>query len=162
MALVSDGVAPRLIRVHQIDTLAWAPLLAAAEAEGRRMVRRLLDEWRSAANRYDRPGESLWAWMDAQGQVVAVGGLNQEPAPGRRGTARMRRFYVHPQWRGRGLARRLVGAVLASAQGHFDRLHVNCESAESATFWSRCGFAAVEGDARYTHCRLLPQVRAAA
>jgi GNAT superfamily N-acetyltransferase len=161
VALVMDGVAPRLTRVHQIDMLAWAPLLAASEAEGRRMLRRLLDEWRSGANRYDRPGESLWAWRDVQGLVIAVGGLNVEPAPGRPGTARMRRFYVHPAWRARGLAHRLVQAVLASAQGHFERLHVNCESAESAQFWQRCGFVPAPGPG-YTHVRLLPRLKQAA
>lgn len=168
MALASDGVAPRLTRVHQIDPLSWAPLLAASEAEGWHMLRRLMDEWRSGANRYAQPGESLWAWIDAQGQVIAVGGLNVEPAPGRPGTGRMRRFYVHPAWRHHGLAQRLVAAVLASAQGHFSRLHVNCEGDESAQFWTRCGFAPVQPDeahrerpARYTHVRLLPQLQAA-
>lgn len=168
LPLVSDGAAPRLIRVHQIDPLAWAPLLAAAEAEGWRMLRRLMDEWRSGANRYEQPGESLWAWIDANGQAIAVGGLNVEPAPGRPGTGRMRRFYVHPAWRSHGLARRLVNAVLASAQGHFSRLHVNCESDGSAAFWAHCGFAPVdarreplERPARYTHVRLLPQCQAA-
>lgn len=166
--LASDGAAPRLIRVHQIDPLAWAPLLAASQQEGWQMLRRLMDEWRSGANRYEQPGESLWAWFDANGQVIAVGGLNVEPPPGRPGTGRMRRFYVHPDWRHHGLAKRLVNVVLASAQGHFSRLHVNCESAESATFWSSCGFAPVvaqheliERPARYTHVRLLPQYVAA-
>ncbi len=176
-SLASDGVAPRLTRVHQIEPLAWAPLLAAAEAEGWRMLSRLMDEWRSGANRYDQPGESLWAWLDARGFVIAVGGLNVEPAPGRPGTGRMRRFFVHPGWRGHGLARRLVAAVLASAQGHFSRLHVNCESSQSAAFWSRCGFTEVTADAAsgagkdgvamarpalYTHVRLLPQMQAEA
>lgn len=167
----ADGVAPRLTRVHQIDPLAWAALLAASETAGDLVIRRLLDEWRSGANRYDQPGESLWAWLDAHGHVIAVGGLNVEPPPGRPGTGRMRRFYVHPAWRGHGLARRLVGAVLATAQGHFHRLHVNCESATSASFWSRCGFTPVDASAphaepvarpgRYTHVRLLPQYSAA-
>ena len=99
VSLASDGVAPRLIRVHQIDPLAWAPLLAASQGEGWQMLGRLMDEWRSGANRYEQPGESLWAWFDANGQAIAVGGLNVEPAPGRPGTGRMRRFYVHPAWR---------------------------------------------------------------
>ncbi|MFX1681637.1 GNAT family N-acetyltransferase [Mitsuaria sp. CC2] len=168
LSLASDGVAPRLIRVHQMDPLAWAPLLAASESEGRQMLRRLMDEWRSGANRYEQPGESLWAWIDAHGQVIAVGGLNVEPPPGRAGTGRMRRFYVHPDWRGHGLAKRLVNAVLASAQGHFSRLHVNCEGDDSATFWTRCGFAPIDANvdvierpARYTHVRLLPRFEAA-
>lgn len=164
--LASDGAAPRLTRVHQIDPLAWAPLLAASEAEGWHMISRLLDEWRSGANRYEQPGESLWAWIDAHGQVIAVGGLNVEPPPGRPGTGRMRRFYVHPDWRSHGLARRLVNAVLTSAQGHFTRLHVNCEGADSASFWTRCGFTSVgnvaaQCPALYTHARLLPQFQPA-
>lgn len=147
----------RLMRVHEMDRLAWAPLLAASKAEGQQMLSRLLDEWRSGANRFDRPGESLWGLQNAQGQWMAVGGLNLEPAPGRRGAARMRRFYVHPGCRGLGCARRLFAAVLAAAQGQFERLHVNTQSAGSAAFWSRCGFAPVAESAGYTHVRLLPR-----
>lgn len=151
----------RLMRVHEMDTLAWVPLLAASKAEGQQMLSRLLDEWRSGANRFDRPGESLWGLQNAQGQWVAVGGLNLEPAPGRPGAARMRRFYVLPEHRGHGCARRLLAAVLTAAQGRFDRLHVNAQSEGSAAFWSRMGFARVAESAAYTHVRLLP-VRLAA
>lgn len=146
----------RLMRVHEMDRLAWAPLLAASKAEGQQMLGRLLDDWRSGANRFDRPGESLWGLQNARGQWVAVGGLNLEPAPGRRGTARMRRFYVHPDYRGLGCARRLFAAVLAAAQGQFERLHVNTQSPGSAAFWARCGFAPVAESPAYTHVRLLP------
>ena len=106
LPLASDGVAPRLIRVHQMDPLAWAPLLAASESEGRQMLRRLMDEWRSGANRYEQPGESLWAWVATNGQVVAVGGLNVEPPPGRPGTGRRGGCSVQPEWRGPGGATR--------------------------------------------------------
>jgi len=153
---MAQNAALRLVRVHELDTLAWAPLLAASKAEGQQMLSRLLQDWRSGANRFDRPGESLWGLQNEQGQWVAVGGLNLEPAPGRCGAARMRRFYVHPDYRGLGCARRLFAAVLTTAQGQFERLHVNTQSAASAAFWSRQGFAAVGESAAYTHVRLLP------
>ncbi|MDT8999381.1 GNAT family N-acetyltransferase [Paucibacter sp. APW11] len=159
----ADAVMPplRLMPVRQLDRLAFAPLLAAAEAEGLQMLRRLLDEWLSGAKRFDRPGESLWGLQDAEGRWVAVGGLNMEPAPGRPGTARMRRFYVLPALRGQGCGRRLLGAVLASAAGRFNRLHVNAQTAHAAAFWTHCGFTPVAESSAYTHVRLLPVAMAA-
>lgn len=157
---MAESSALRLQRVHELDKLALAPLLAAAEAEGHTMLRRLLDEWRSGANRFDGPGESLWGLSDAQGRWVAIGGLNLEPPPGCPGAARMRRFYVHPDWRGIGCARRLMAAVLTAAQGRFERLHVNTLSAGGAAFWSSLGFAPVAGGHAYTHVRLLPRAAA--
>lgn len=35
-------------------------LLADSEREGSRFVRRLVDEWATGTNRFDRPGEALF------------------------------------------------------------------------------------------------------
>lgn len=67
-----------------------------ASAEGPRFIARLADEWRSGANRSDRPGEAFrGAFRD--GALVAVGGLNAASyLPGASGTARLRQVYVRP------------------------------------------------------------------
>jgi len=58
-------------------------LLAESEQAGLRLVRRLIEEWVSGANRFDRPGEMLvGAWLD--GRVVGVCGLNVDRMPRRR------------------------------------------------------------------------------
>ena len=53
-------------------------LVAESERQGFRFVRRLVDEWRSGANRFDRPGEVLFA-ARAGDDVIGVCGLNIDP-----------------------------------------------------------------------------------
>lgn len=43
-----------------------------AEAEGRNMISMLRDEWRSGANRFDRPGEIL-ALGTVDGEIAGIG-----------------------------------------------------------------------------------------
>ena len=50
-------------------------LLSESEGAGLRMVRRLVHEWETGTNRFDKPGEALFgAWLD--GRLVGVCGLN--------------------------------------------------------------------------------------
>ena len=62
---------------HLTPELLAAPI-AESEAHGLRFVRRLTDEWLNGVNRFDRPGEALFAARDGA-DVVAVGGLNIDP-----------------------------------------------------------------------------------
>ena len=53
-------------------------LSAEARNQGYRFIDKLLDEWTSAKNRFDAPGEVLCGHLD-QGLLVAVGGLTHDP-----------------------------------------------------------------------------------
>lgn len=107
------------------------------------MVARLLDDFRSGANRFDRPGELLLGCLEGD-VVVAVCGLNieEETCFGKAG--RIRRLYVLPSHRGKGLARSLVDAVVAAAAGWFDALIVNVGTLPARGFYEHLGFAAVD------------------
>ena len=69
------------------------PLIAESESHGLRFVRRLVDEWTSGTNRFDRPGESLFVARIA-GEAVGVCGLNADPYAAAPGIARVRHLYV--------------------------------------------------------------------
>ena len=68
----------------------------AAENEGYNMVNRLITDYESGENRFDREGEKLIAYIQ-DGTIVALCGLNIEPADTRYG--RIRRLYVLPEYR---------------------------------------------------------------
>src|SRR5215470_11105409 len=94
-------------------------LLADSERAGSRIVRRLVDEWRSGVNRFDRPGEALFgAWVD--GQLIGVCGLNIDPYAADDRVGRVRHLYVSSARRGHGVGRRLVAHVVRAARGRFD------------------------------------------
>ena len=89
-------------------------LVTESEGAGLRMVRRLVDEWETGANRFDRPGEGLFgAWLD--GQLVGVCGLNIDPYAGNEHTGRVRHLYVLAAFRRRGIGRRLVLQIMEAA-----------------------------------------------
>jgi GNAT superfamily N-acetyltransferase len=136
-------------RLKDLPADALAPLLAESEWTGRRFVRRLSDEWAAGANRFDRPGEALFAaW--AAGRLVGVCGLNVDPYAADRRVGRLRRLYVLAEFRRLGVGRRLVQAVVAAARGNFAVLRLRAEGPEAAAFFARLGLRRV-GAADCTH-----------
>lgn len=126
-------------------------LLAAADTEGHNLVRRLVDDWASGANRFNRPGEALFEAVADDDVVVGVCGLNVDPFVGDPRLGRLRHLYVHPQWRRQGVGRQLVAAVLEAAAGCFDVVRLRTGRPEAVALYERVGFEPVAGDAHCTH-----------
>src|SRR5262249_41338641 len=88
-------------------------MVAESERAGYRFVRRLADEWADGANRFDRPGEVLFAaWME--GRLIGACGLNVDPYTRAPGVGRGRHLYVLTDYRRSGVGRRLVEHQAAS------------------------------------------------
>ena len=118
-------------------------LQSEALAEGYDFVQTLVEEWASAENRFHAPGEILCGHLD-QGLLVAVGGLNCDPFAGRPDVGRIRRVYVRPAWRNRGIGRALVTSLIEQARTHFRCVRLRAENAEAARLYERIGFAPLE------------------
>jgi GNAT superfamily N-acetyltransferase len=131
-----------------------APLVAESEGEGWRFVRRLADEWAAGSNRFDQPGEALLAaWM--ADRLVGVCGLNADPYAADPAVGRVRRLYVLRAFRGRGVARRLLQAVIQIARGRFRSLRVRTENPAAGRLYCQLGFVPAVGVADCTHMLLL-------
>ena len=120
-----------------------AELAEHAAAERVNNVQRIFDGWNSGKERYDRPGEAILAALSGPGQVVAVGGITVCPMVD--GALRMRRFYVHPQWRRRGVGRGLAETLVSS--GFQVAATITCNAgatAEAPRFWEAMGFERVD------------------
>src|SRR5262249_26144498 len=116
-------------RLMDLTPDGLAALVTESERAGWRFVRRLADEWATGANRFDQPGEALFAaW--AAGRLVGVCGLNGDPYTADQKIGRLRRLYVLEGFRRAGVGRQLVQAVLAAAQGRFRSLRLRTESPE--------------------------------
>lgn len=115
-----------------------------------RLVRRLVDEWATGANRFDRLGEGLFgAWVD--GQLVGVCGLNVDPYTGEARVGRVRHLYVLSPFRRRGVGRRLIAEVVAAARGPFDTLRLRTQNPEAARLYEALGFRRSDQTAECTH-----------
>ena len=115
-------------------------LRADARQEGFLFIERLWKEWQNGKNRFDAPGEMLYGCMD-KSELVAIGGLNQDPFAGRSGVGRIRRVYVRPAWRNRGIGDALVHALIENARKNFVSLHLRTDNPAAARLYERIGFS---------------------
>jgi GNAT superfamily N-acetyltransferase len=118
-------------------------LQSEAQAEGYDFVQTLTEEWASAENRFDAPGEMLCGHL-ADGLLVAVGGLNCDPFAGRADVGRIRRVYVRPAWRDKGIGRALVTTLIEQASTHFRCVRLRAENADAARLYERIGFVPID------------------
>jgi GNAT superfamily N-acetyltransferase len=135
----------QLVRIDGVLPEDFAGLRRAAEAEGHRHMSRLQAEFDSGVQRFSLEGEALLAaYLD--GEFVGIAGLTEEPeAPGE--ARRLRRLYVLPRARHRGVGTAMVGALLNEALGHVPLATAHAGSPDAARFWEALEFRPVEGRA---------------
>ena len=139
-------------RLQDLPFDSMARLVAESEQTGWMFLRRLLDEWAAGTNRFDKPGEAIFAaW--ATGKLIGVCGLNVDPYIGDGRIGRVRHLYVLSDFRRLGVGRRLVEAVVAAARGQFVSLRLRTESAEAAEFYEELGFQRWSEMSDCTHVR---------
>ena len=130
-------------RIESLDVYDWTEIQCESQAEGHNMVNRLLTDFRAGVNRFDAPGEALYAHFSGQ-VLVAVAGMNQEADPSYPRAGRIRRLYVVPRFRGRGLACNLMEELTGCAVTHFDTLTINVGKLDSRGFYEHLGFKPVQ------------------
>ena len=130
------------LRGLPVDSLG--ALIAESEQAGLRFVRRLVEEWGTGANRFDRSGEALFAsWVD--GQLVGVCGLNIDPYAADDRIGRLRHLYVRSAFRRRGVGGHLVTKAIETARGRFEVLRLRTTNSPAAQFYEPLGFRPAEG-----------------
>ncbi len=128
-------------------------LQAEAAAEGFHIVDRLMKDWLSTANIFDRPSELfLGGFLD--NKLLGFCGLNVDPYMVQDGVARLRHLYVRRDARRNGVATALVKFILNEAKGNFHLVRLRTDTREAAEFYVRLGFESVN-DATASHIVLL-------
>lgn len=111
----------------------------AALAEGWKMLRVLEEDCASGALRFDGPGEALFC-ARREGALAGMLGLSADPYAEESSVSRLRRLYVGPAHRGRGIGRELVEAAVEAAKAHGFRMVRVRAPAPSWGFYEACGF----------------------
>jgi GNAT superfamily N-acetyltransferase len=155
VAIHGESRPMRIERLIEAAPNVFDDLIAESERAGYRFVRRLADEWVSGANRFDRPGEALFAaWMEAR--LIGACGLNVDPYSPLPGVGRVRHLYVVVDYRRLGVGRRLVERVMDAARGRFERLRLSTQNPAAARLYERLGFERRAGAPDHTHLMELP------
>lgn len=105
-----------------------------ASREGFNNMAPLQREWNHSINIFDRPGEIL-ALATINGELAGIGGITQDFADSTR--LRMRRFYVRPAYRRRGVGRAIVHFVLDHALPFNRQISLYTDGREARTFCRR-------------------------
>ena len=125
-------------------------LSRTAAEEGFRPIRWLIEDWEDETNRFSLPGEALYEVRDGN-RLVGICGLNRDPFSKREKIGRLRRLYVLPEFRRKGVGRQLVLKVIEDAVGQFEFIRLMTLDDRSAQFFEAVGFHAVEGEERVSH-----------
>ncbi|MDX1414920.1 MAG: GNAT family N-acetyltransferase [Candidatus Promineifilaceae bacterium] len=136
-------IAPELeiVKLHQLPEEDIEPLLEESHAQGMAFVEWLVDEYISGKNRYDQPGEGLFASYSGS-QMIAVGGLSRDPYLPDLHAGRVRRVYVRSSWRRKGIGKLLVQRIIDEARLHYDLVTLRTYDARGDKFYRSLGFHA--------------------
>ena len=137
------------IRPFNLPIPGLDELQAEASAEGFHFIDTLVEQWASAENRFDHPGEILLGVIENH-ILIAVGGLNCDPFRNDPSIGRIRRVYVRRAWRSRGLGGILVTALLDHARLHFHSVRLRAVNPNAARLYERLGFVRID-DPNATH-----------
>jgi GNAT superfamily N-acetyltransferase len=151
-------VTPLVEPLSGIPTDCLGAWLAESEQDGARIVRRLIEEWATGVNRFDRPGEALFG-ASVGGRLVGVCGLNVDPYAAEARVGRVRHLYVLSASRRLGVGRYLVAAVIEAARGRFDTLRLRTANPAAARLYETLGFRACGEVAHCTHVMDLAPAR---
>ena len=122
-----------------------------AKSENIQVVSKIISSWSDSKAFFGDRGEGLWiARTTESGEVIGVGGITICPTHPE--CRRVRRFYIAPHWRRRGVATALANRCIERAKSA-GILTVTCHAAASTMaprFWESIGFEPVE-DSDITH-----------
>jgi GNAT superfamily N-acetyltransferase len=128
-----------ITRISEFESESINHLAEESLSQGFRFVERLIREYSSGLNCFDRSGEMLLT-ASVQGVIVGIGGLNQDPYFNNPEVGRLRHLYVESGWRKRGVGRLLVTQLIHAAKQHYQLLTLRTDTLAAAEFYQKLGF----------------------
>ena len=140
------------LRIGRISDLPadFADLIVLSLREDFHAMQRMRDDWDSGTNRFDRPGEKLFA-ARVGARLVGICGLNRDPYAHSSEVGRVRHLYVDPEFRRRGVGRALISRIVECASRSFVRLRLRTMRDDADLFYVAIGFRRVVGVPEVTH-----------
>ena len=131
-----------LQRVSSSLPHGFEDLKTDALADGHRHLIRLAAEFQQSPTMF----HAVFAGY-VDGRLAGIGAMTDEPALTSGSAWRLRRLYVHRNFRRLGVARTIVMALLREATGRIPTLTVHAGNDSAYLFWEAIGFRPVPGKA---------------
>lgn len=123
-------------------------LRSESEREGYNLVDKLISDFKSGENKFDKKGECLIV-CEAGNKMVGICALGIDPLNSARG--RIRRLYVLPQYRNKGVGRKLVTELVDYSRKYFKAVSVNMGKLHISKFYEGLGFKRYDKEPGITH-----------
>ncbi len=128
-------------------------LAKIASVGGYRNIETLVNEFDSGVNRFSTPGEALFGAYEAT-SILGIGGINIDPYYGLATVARVRRLFVKPDARRRGVATALMLQIEEIGRKYFSKLQLFTNSETASRFYINLGYRAVKHREKISHEKL--------
>lgn len=133
-----------------------ADLARLAEQEKNNIIEKLVAEFAAGSNCFADMHEHFVLAFDAD-LLIGCGGLNQQRneqgIEARIG--RIRRFYVHPQYRQHGVGKQMLAFLEQLAKPHYAALCLQTDTRLAAQFYQKQNYVAVEANPDYNYFKYL-------
>ena len=143
-------------RLEVFDPNLLKDLIKLSQKEGFRFLDRFRTEWENGKNQFDGQGEGIFQ-LTINGKLVGLVGLNRDPYWQDALIGRLRRLYIHPEYRNKGLGRKLVAFILDFAKAHFQLITLRTDQKVAAQFYLALGFQLSKWSETETHHKWLVQ-----
>ena len=139
-----------LEEVKELQLAAIDQLIRSSKLEGYNFLERLERDWRLGLNRFQNKGEVLFT-VRYNDQIVAIGGVNQDPYKDDSNIGRIRHIYVAPNFRRQGIGKFLVQRILEYCNETFRQITLRTDNPNADKFYINLGFYHVSNFGRDTH-----------
>jgi len=142
-------------KITDIRSAGLDQILTESQKNGYGMIERLITEWESGATDFSGENEAYFAY-EKHGEVLGVGGINEEPYLRIKEYGRMRHLYVLKKWRRKGVGREIVSATIEFAKDHYNLMTLMTPKDGSAdVFYESLGFKKCDSLERVSHTLIL-------
>lgn len=141
--------AIKILKIDRLDISAISHLVESSQNEGFRHMARLVNEYRMGINTFSQEGEVLFVVVDEE-EYIGICGLNREVSVNE-GIGRIRRLYVKPEYRNKGIGKELIKAVIKEGKPYFKRLVLKTDNEKAYAFYKTLGFNETDGMENQSH-----------
>lgn len=135
--------------IKNLTTNKIEPLIECSLQENFNFLSRLKNDWLIGANRFDQTNEELCQIRKGE-QIIAIGGINNNPYKEAKNVGRIRHLYVLPQYRRKGIGKKLVLYLIDKYKEKYETITLRTDTEEAAQFYEALGFKKVEAE-NHTH-----------